>query len=104
MVAWMQALEDRDWKDADNVDEDIETEVKELELDRKRAQTTEYQTQDFAIHLKIQGMIAPEKEESTSRRNVPVMAGLAQDKMIETLQDRYDGAKERTKTTLFNLV
>lgn len=60
MDAWMQALDKRDGEDAKNKDEVFPTEDEKLELDRKRAQTTEGPTGEFAIHSEVPAMIMAE--------------------------------------------
>lgn len=57
-IARVEALEDPDFEDVDNVDEDKEAEDEGSELDRERAHMTEYHTRDFATLSKEQGMIA----------------------------------------------
>lgn len=49
-----------DGKDSNNVHEGISIEDEELDLDRDRAQMTEYPTQDFFTRLKVQDTLAAE--------------------------------------------
>lgn len=94
MEARRQALEGLDSEDADNVDEGIEVLEEELELDRKRAQTTEWPTE-------VQHMIAAEMEKWTPHSNTPMLTVLVKKPIIEALQVGYHAAKEVGKTRLF---
>lgn len=100
----MQASEDRDGKDADNVKEHVKIVDEKLELERQRAQTTEYSAQDFVTRSEIQNVIATEMKKSTPHRNATVLTGVVEEKLIDVLQVVYDATQEEMRTSLFNLV
>lgn len=101
---WTQVLSDREVKEANNVYQDIEIADEKLELDNKRASTTEYPTERFATRWEVQDRIMAEMEMSPSHGNVFVLAGLVEDSLIEAVQLGDDATKEGLKTPLFKLV
>lgn len=60
--AWTQVLEDCEREDADNIDEEIGLEYREMHLNRERAETTKYPSQYFATRSEVQKLITAELE------------------------------------------
>lgn len=69
----MQALEDRDGKDANDVDEDIEIEEEEMELECEQAQRMVDLTQQFNTRSRVRAVIAAEVEKLTTICSAPVL-------------------------------
>lgn len=75
MKEWMQALGDRDSKDAYTVEENRRIEDEVSKLDRKRARTVEYHAQDFVTSPEVQTMILTDIEKSILYCMAPVLRG-----------------------------
>lgn len=105
MDVWTLYLEDCDSEDANNGNEDIEVGDEESELDRARAQSTLlYRTKYFITCAMVQDMITAEIEKSTSHDIASLVAGIVEDKLIESLQVGYHTTKKGLKTLFHKLV
>lgn len=102
MDALMQALEDHDSKEANNLDKDIDIEDEESELVWEQAQTTEYPTQYLVIRSALQDMIAAQNKKLTSHSNASVLAGLVEKMLMEALDVGYDASREGIRPPLFS--
>lgn len=91
-------MENDDGENANNVYYNIEIGEEELELKCERTQTTGDQTQEFSTRSDVESMIPASIENSTYHRNAPVLAVLAEDKLIDALQAGHEAANRRIKT------
>lgn len=86
MDVWAKALEDHNVVDANNVDADIRTDDKQLELERKSAKLMIYSTQELVIGLEIEGMILTKKNNSISHDNTSLLTEFVEDTITDALQ------------------
>lgn len=94
--ALTQVLEESDGKNADNMNEDIDTEEEKLELDCEKAKTTEDTTKDFSV-LRGTSFERGWMKMWTTYCKAPVLARLLEEKLIDVLQVGYDAAKQQEK-------
>lgn len=98
----MQALEECDLKNSDDVDEVyIEIEDEELKLDQEQAQMMENPTQEFMTVCTVQNDSSWRKE-SISRWNATLLRRIMVEKLVEALKVELDAANEGVKTPLCN--
>lgn len=103
MDAWTQALKACDGEYISSVDWDIPGDEEELKLEREQTQTMRDTTEEFILFTEIQAMIWAQMERLKFHCRASVLIEILKERLIDTLQRRYDAVEEGLNTPLFNL-
>lgn len=85
-------------------EEDIGFEDEEIELEDRRAQTTEDPTKELVTCAKMQALLAKELKISTAWITASMLTELVNDQFTDALQVGYDVVQAGAKNSLLNLV